>query len=317
MNNNVTVIIRSCGERTTEYCRNIISKQVFNENIFIINETPFSKAVEKTFTIGIKQKKKWTLAIDADVLVRSDGIKLLLENANKLDDNYFIIQGKILDFLFGYAKNGGPHLYRTNHLNEALKLIPKEGKTFRPESYTYGLMEQRGYKSLYIDSIIAIHDYEQYFVDIYRKAFLHSKKHKENNKYLEKRWNLFTRSNIDFKIALKGLEDGKNYKENVSVDRKAFPSELKFVNGIKTKEKSKLNLNTDPVFIDAEIKKYLDNRNKKNEEIGYLTYVFVKIIRKVLWKISILLSFLTFYKISKKIQDYCHSDYFKIRFNEF
>ena len=58
LNDHVTVVIRSCGERTKYHCENLISQQVPNENIFVINEIPFSKAVEETFRIGLKQNKK-------------------------------------------------------------------------------------------------------------------------------------------------------------------------------------------------------------------------------------------------------------------
>ncbi|MCO4822492.1 MAG: hypothetical protein KC469_10515, partial [Flavobacteriaceae bacterium] len=69
MNYNVTVIIRSVGERTTDACFKIISKQVPKTHIHIISEVPFSKAVTETFKIAIRENRNWTLAVDADLLL--------------------------------------------------------------------------------------------------------------------------------------------------------------------------------------------------------------------------------------------------------
>ena len=59
---NVTTIIRSAGERTVEFCRYLIAQQVIENNIFIINEIPFSSAIIKSYKIGYESPNKFSAA---------------------------------------------------------------------------------------------------------------------------------------------------------------------------------------------------------------------------------------------------------------
>ena len=89
MKNNVTVIIRSAGERTVEYCKYLLSRQATEENIVIIEETPFSAAIKKSFQIGIDRGYKWTLCIDADVLVKDGIVHKMMEYTKTVDENFW------------------------------------------------------------------------------------------------------------------------------------------------------------------------------------------------------------------------------------
>jgi UDP-glucuronate 4-epimerase len=77
------------------------------------DEVPFSKAVEKTFSIGIANDKEWTLALDVDLLLLPNAIEKLIQSGNKCKENLYIYQAYILDWFRGGLKYGGPHLYKT------------------------------------------------------------------------------------------------------------------------------------------------------------------------------------------------------------
>ena len=47
------VVIRSAGERTEELCRYLAAQQVPEENVVVIREHPFSRAVLKSFEVGL------------------------------------------------------------------------------------------------------------------------------------------------------------------------------------------------------------------------------------------------------------------------
>jgi len=72
----LTVVIRSIGERTENKCYQLIEKQISKRNIFIVRKRPFTESIKESFKIAIEEKRKWLLCIDADVLVRENAINV-------------------------------------------------------------------------------------------------------------------------------------------------------------------------------------------------------------------------------------------------
>lgn len=241
---NLTVVIRAAGERTLDLCHSLVSKQVEEQNIFIIEEKPFSKAVFKNFEIGYENGHKYTLSIDADTLIYKDSIQLQLNNFDKLDENYFVYKGLVFDKFFNSYRGAGIHLYRTSLLAKAIDFIPKEGTSHRPESHTYREMQKLGFHTYQDTWAVGIHDDEQYYEDIYRKFFLHAHKHKIND--IISNWDKDWINNPDFKMALKGLSDGLMYDKTVYVNKDFFSRHyLNVQDQFKIVEKTKkINPNT-------------------------------------------------------------------------
>ncbi len=204
--NDVTVIIRSFKERSIEICLNSVLTEIDQENVFLIQETPFAKAVQKTFEIGISENKKWTLAIDADLILLPNSISTMLNQA-KAYDNLYVYQGHILDKFRCGVRQGGPHLYKTENLEIAIELIKSDQANLRPESAIYDLMKKRNHNVVIDKKIYALHDFEQFYKDIYRKAYFHGIKHK-GWKSLLPLWLEKCYLDFDYKIASVGFLDG-------------------------------------------------------------------------------------------------------------
>ncbi len=66
---NVTVVIRAAGERTAASCRHLIARHVAGRNIVTVRERPFEAALAKGLRAGLEGNLRWTLCLDADVLV--------------------------------------------------------------------------------------------------------------------------------------------------------------------------------------------------------------------------------------------------------
>lgn len=148
----VTVIIRSVGERTTELCKKLIIAQgVSDQNIFIISVSPFSDALRKCYELGIHEGKKWTLCIDADVLAVSGSIKKLKNIAEKTSEKIFEIQPLVCDWLFGGIRTAGVHMYRTSLLQYAQSLVPEAADSLRPENHVLTTMKKRGFPYIVCD----------------------------------------------------------------------------------------------------------------------------------------------------------------------
>lgn len=205
---NVTVIIRSAHERTESLCRKLIIEQGVPENqVHVVREIPFSKAMKRSFEIGLQENRKWTYCIDADVLMRPGSIKTMTESAEKEKSNVCEIQGFVIDKFFGGPRQAGNHLYRTSLLTEVIRCIPEEGTDIRPERYTLNEMRKAGYPWKKVHYVIGLHDHEQYHFDIYRKSFVHGKKHTEQAGLFIDLWREGSNTDYDFVVALRGLGD--------------------------------------------------------------------------------------------------------------
>lgn len=217
---NITVIIRSVKERTEQLCKKLILEQgIKQEDLFIVREVPFSKAMRESFELGIKQGKKWTFCVDADVLLRRNSIHKMIQFAENQKKNVCEIQGLVLDKFFSGPREAGNHLYRTSLLEKVIERIPEEGKNIRPETYTLNRMMEDGYPWKNISYLVGIHDDEQYNFDIYRKAFVQAVKHLDRADLLVNHWKQNIESDPDFRIALRAFSDGIRNTEAVFINR--------------------------------------------------------------------------------------------------
>ena len=218
-NDLVFVVIRSAGERTEQLCRELILEQgICPENISIVRETPFSAALKKAYQLGIERGLKWTLCIDADVLLRPGAVEKMTSLAEHQDKKVIEIEGFVLDKFASGPRTGGIHLYRTSVLSKALEYIPPEGEDIRPESYTLKALAEVGYKWKVVPYLVGIHDFEQYYKDIFRKCFVHAHKHLDLAKLYLSIWREEANSDMDYAAALRGFASGVEHSGEVLID---------------------------------------------------------------------------------------------------
>jgi len=221
---NTSVVIRTVSERTEQLCYRLLCQQIPPENISIVHEAPFAKAVQKTFEIGLDKNLPWTLAVDADILIAPNVINQLLAIAEQADPKVFKFGLKVLDKFFGGLRYAGIHLYRTALLDEARKYIAQSHSSLRPETFILRRMQELGYVFHQIEEefVLGLHDYEQYYRDIYRKGFTHAHKHKYYVQYLSSFWQRMASSDIDYQVMMWGARDGLDFKGNVKIDVRDF-----------------------------------------------------------------------------------------------
>lgn len=227
---NVTVVVRSAHERTAQHCMQYIAQQVTNENITVIHERPFSTAVRTSFEIGVQSNLDWTLCVDADVLLGSGSIAGLITLAEPYaqSSHLFSLQGVLLDRLLNTFRHCGVHLYRTQGLNVALTEAIFDAQALRPETYIKEQMRGRGFRVETVDFRVGLHDYEQYFRDIYRKAFVHAHKHSAES-HLPRMWHYLSAFSDDFIVALLGWQHGSQHRvagNSVMIDTDTFPDDI-------------------------------------------------------------------------------------------
>lgn len=223
--NEIAVIVRGAKERTESICAYIARQQVPDKHVVVIHERPFSQALRKAFAIGIDMGLDWTLCLDADTLLAPHALDSMLRSMRHHPETAFGGHGYVLDKFFGSRKNAGYHLYRTSLLAEALPLVPETIVSLRPETYVKSFMEERGHAWIKIDQILAIHDYEQYYRDIYRKMVVRANKSPERLDNLLERCSVYAGSDTDFLVALWGLRIGARRDEHIKLDAEQWSEE--------------------------------------------------------------------------------------------
>ena len=235
MKENVTVVIRSIGERTTELCHYLISKQISDKNIFIVIKYPSTEGTRAVYEIGLREGRKWTLFVDADQLLFKNSVKFLYNLAESQEHLVFGVKGCVNDKLFmEYRKMGcGPIMYNTQSFETAINFIPDPYQAIRPDSYIIANMKQLGYDWIRSSKKVAFHDHFQYYRDIYKKMFINAKKSKLNCRHLLPRWKMLAQNDSDFEICIKGYLAGKAYNGDLAID---YSKDYGYVNEIPEKE---------------------------------------------------------------------------------
>jgi hypothetical protein len=223
----VTVVVRAAGERTTDLCSRLAAEQTAAGSVFLVRESPSAVALRRVLEIGLQQGRSWTIELDADMLIRQDAIRLLLEGLEDAPSDVFTIKGCKLDKLFGGVREGGMHVYRTAHLREALEVVPRPEENVRPDTTLVQRMQRRGDRRILRSEVVScVHDYEQYYRDIYRKAFVHARKHLVFMPYLLRMWQRMAKDDFDFQVAIWGGRAGLSYDGPLVVDVGCLPREI-------------------------------------------------------------------------------------------
>ena len=220
----VTVVIRSVKERTEELCKKLILQQgIPEENLLIIHERPFSRAMRVGYQLGIDRNLPWTLYIDADVLLKGGSIIEMLKVVDKMPPKTMGISGELLDKLIGKRRTAGNHLFQTKFLYKLIeKISPYENENIRPESTIIKKLQQEGYTYRKVDLFVGLHDFEQHYHDIARKAFTHSKKHSHHMSDYVSFWINSANYDPDYRAALFGFSKGVMYLDDVKIDSDRF-----------------------------------------------------------------------------------------------
>lgn len=222
----VTVVVRSSGERTLATCLAAIRNEIPDENIAVVDEAPFVKALEATYRIGITSNRPWLVVIDADIILRRGAIEQLVARFEQEPSPTFLVQGRVIDKLFGGPRFGGPRVYRCEYLGKALGAIDYDSAILRPESHVFKKMEILGNPWLSMPNVFGLHDFEQYYADIFRKAYVHAFKHRRFSGYFLDFWSQNALLDSDYRVALLGLLAGQEATASISMDRRHFPRDI-------------------------------------------------------------------------------------------
>lgn len=218
----VTCILRECGERTADASAALI-ENLLGETVHRVSARPFSEALRQSMELGVALGRPWTLFIDADVLILP-ALADFIEQARRLPMDTFEMQALVIDKLLPSRRPAGNHLYRTTLLNRALPLIPANG-SLRPENDVILAMATRGHCYQQSPLVVGVHDFEQDYSDIYKKAFLHGHKHDYLIPLFRPIWESASHRDDDFRVALAALDSSSKNRAPPDISRDFMDSE--------------------------------------------------------------------------------------------
>ncbi|MBN2466020.1 hypothetical protein JXD38_10415 [candidate division WOR-3 bacterium] len=222
-----TVVIRSVGERTENVCRSLLAAQVEPDcRAHIVKEMPFSKALKTCYEIGIEEKKKWTVCVDADTLVSADAVERIHRLAERARRNVVQVQCRCISKFDLRPTGGGIRIYRTSRLPIALRVLERKSDEVRPETAVLGEMGRMGYRSDYRSTILTLHDFEQYYSDIFRKGFVFAHKWVREIPFFLQLWRTLADKDSDYLVALWGLSAGIKHTGRVDLAKSSLYDEL-------------------------------------------------------------------------------------------
>jgi hypothetical protein len=233
------IIIRCCGERTEKKCIELAKQQ---GNVHIIRAYPFGESLRKSYELAMTFRQKWIPMVDADVLLLDGslkkGIKFLNDNDKK--NNIFCLDGKTKDKIFLNTRRAGIHIYKRNLLKQAYPHI--KNTKLKPESYVRRTMASLGYPTVTGKLVFGYHDYEQYYCDLWRKAFAQSQKlaRKIRRTSIRNKWKKRAVHDEDFKVILAAHDQGRLYQKKIIIDRRIDYGAEKGLKELGIKEKKEL-----------------------------------------------------------------------------
>lgn len=124
-------------------CYERLKAQISEKNIHIVRETPFAKGrCEKRFESECRENRKWTFAIDADVVIPTDAIEKLVAFAETAKYDVFLVIGPVID-----------KFWKARELSDIISIghngllmrqhIPDPQLAIRPETHVRDRMKEK------------------------------------------------------------------------------------------------------------------------------------------------------------------------------
>lgn len=215
---NFEYVIRTIGERTEEVCIEIVSRQKGeHEKVSILNEDTHVDAIEKTFMLGLRSDADWLVAIDADMLLLPNGISVIRDEIESCARNVFIAYPAVYDKLYS-IRRWGVSVYRTSMLEELYNAFNelRNKRHLKIEGGAIKAVAKGENKIFYSRKVVALHDFDQYYRDLYRKVYLNTIRNPGYDKKAKKNWAKISRQDADYLVMLHAMQDAQTERRKLT-----------------------------------------------------------------------------------------------------
>jgi hypothetical protein len=225
----VKIIVRTCGERTTDKCIKLAEK---HGSVEVIEARPFGESVRQTYKRIAEMTDKWVAVIDADVILFSNNCieqaEIELNNLQASGKKIFCLDGRTIDKILMTTRRAGVHIYNADAVRVALNLpdnfINTIDTLIKPESAMRERMAIEGYKTHVGDIVFGTHDYEQYYYDLWRKTICQTVKLKNMIKNKPDIWKKHAAADSDYAVIYAAHQfarryEAKGYPLKITIDK--------------------------------------------------------------------------------------------------
>ncbi len=202
----IEAFVRSASERTSEMAASLLGEVGVLQEVASVEMSPSSVALEYCLREGRKRGAEWVMICDGDVLTNLGSVEQLVGQLGELESKDLVVISRVVDKLFGEIRTGGIRVYRSSVVDLLDAEVLCIGST-RPDSSLIPQMRQAGYRAMESSVVVGLHDYEQYYRDLYRKGYFHYVKHASFRQRLLESWTDQCRVDDDFLATLAGFAD--------------------------------------------------------------------------------------------------------------
>ena len=174
----------------------------------IITENTHYAAVEKTYEVGLDNRRDWTFSVDADVILEPQMVVRVLDDLLSSTEDVRVAHPGVIDKLYRLKRWAGIQIYRTDALEELRNIfkLKKEQRQLKIEGACISELRGRGRKVAFVKHVVGLHDYYQYYRDLYRKVYLNTIRNQGMIRKARKLWSYWCRFDDDYRVTLAAME---------------------------------------------------------------------------------------------------------------
>ena len=167
---NLEASIMWCGEETFKECLESVKSQTFKPaHIEIIKDVrPINESVNARHG---KLKKKYSVKVDADMILDPKCFEVLYKKIVGLGDEYWAVSVMLDDPFIG--KMGGVHIQRSEYIQDIV--LPN---IMGCDRYLVDLMKRKGFKHLELEEIFGIHKCDTDPETVFKRHLRMGQKHR-------------------------------------------------------------------------------------------------------------------------------------------
>ncbi len=245
--------ILSVEERTARLSERSLRRHT--DNVMVVeNIAPLYMALLSAYRHGIDANKEWLILIGADTVLDYDQMQLFLNRLKYYKKDAFCVSAYLQCKLRSVPRTGA-YAYRRELLETMLDAAKSCTHEMRPQGAMHIQMRMKGYLHIKSKMVVGIHDYEQYYYDIYRTAHLLAKKW--SSQYITNCITGWPANDQDYRAAMMGINGDGNTNGIPDIrhyDREAITELLKKA-GIREKKKLPANIKAETVLSRCNFKK--------------------------------------------------------------
>ncbi|MDZ7841066.1 MAG: hypothetical protein U5R46_09665 [Gammaproteobacteria bacterium] len=203
------LVVRAAGERTEEACIRIAQAQHDSDEFFVVREDSHAGAVEETLVAAARQDVDWVVALDADMLLYDRALLTMQGTLSTFDLSVGVVHFGVADKLYR-MRRWGVTVYRKRVVEQGLPVLRKlrKDRNLKIERAMIKCLEKDGTGVEFLKIDVALHDFYQYYRDLYRKAYLNAVRNPGLNERALRCWKKAAPGDPDYKVILQGAIDG-------------------------------------------------------------------------------------------------------------